>query len=88
MDKDTRLSCTSLRPLKVSGIIEWPSYPCELSSAAVDVVLVLDHERLYLDLQRDLPSSTDIVPLPKSGGVSRGHWVGSTPWDDNCGSVC
>lgn len=40
------------------------------SSPAVDVVLVLDHERLYLDLQRDLASTTDIVPLPKSGGVS------------------
>jgi polyribonucleotide 5'-hydroxyl-kinase len=36
---------------------------------AVDVVLVLDHERLFLDLQRDLPPTTDIVPLPKSGGV-------------------
>jgi polyribonucleotide 5'-hydroxyl-kinase len=36
---------------------------------AVDVVLVLDHERLYLDLQRDLPKTTEIVPLPKSGGV-------------------
>ena len=35
----------------------------------VDVVLVLDHERLYHDLQRDLPSKTEIVPLPKSGGV-------------------
>jgi polyribonucleotide 5'-hydroxyl-kinase len=35
----------------------------------VDVVLVLDHERLTLDLQRDLPKTTEIVPLPKSGGV-------------------
>ena len=36
----------------------------------VDVVLVLDHERLYNDLQKDLPSATHVVPLPKSGGVS------------------
>jgi len=36
----------------------------------VDVVLVIDHERLYNDLQRDLPSSTEVVPLSKSGGVS------------------
>lgn len=35
----------------------------------VDVALVLDHERLCNDLQRDLPSTTQIVPLPKSGGV-------------------
>ena len=36
---------------------------------AVDVVLVLDHERLCNDLQRDLPRTTQIVPTPKSGGV-------------------
>ena len=39
-------------------------------SPPVDVVLVLDHERLTLDLQRDLPKTTEIVPLPKSAGVS------------------
>ena len=38
-------------------------------AAAVDVVLVLDHERLYNDLQRELPRSTNVVALPKSGGV-------------------
>ena len=37
---------------------------------SVDVVFVLDHERLFHDLQRELPRSTQIVPLPKSGGVS------------------
>ena len=52
-----------------------PSLPPSLTpslphSPAVDVVLVLDHERLYHDLQRDLPNTTDVVPLPKSGGVS------------------
>lgn len=90
MDKATRLSCTSLSPLKVRHhVVAVTSHDlyCYLS-VAVDVVLVLDHERLYLDLQRDLPSSTDIVPLPKSGGVSRGHWVGSPAWDDSCGSIC
>ena len=49
--------------------------PLSLSCLAVDVVLVLDHERLYLDLQRDLPKTTDVVPLPKSGGVSWGSNV-------------
>ena len=38
-------------------------------------MLVLDHERLYIDLQKDLPSSTSIVPLPKSGGVSESYPV-------------
>ena len=37
---------------------------------SVDVVFVLDHERLFHDLQRELPHTTQIVPLPKSGGVS------------------
>lgn len=39
---------------------------------AVDVILVVDHERLYNMLQGDLPPSINIIPLPKSGGVSRG----------------
>ena len=34
--------------------------------------MVIDHERLCIDLQRDLPSTAQIVPLPKSGGVSLG----------------
>ena len=37
----------------------------------VDVVFVLDHERLFHDLQRELPRTTQVVPLPKSGGVSQ-----------------
>uniref|UniRef100_A0A1I8AXI1 Protein CLP1 homolog n=1 Tax=Steinernema glaseri TaxID=37863 RepID=A0A1I8AXI1_9BILA len=35
----------------------------------VDVVVVLDHERLYTELKRDLPSFVKIVHHPKSGGV-------------------
>ena len=41
-----------------------------INVATVDVVFVLDHERLFHDLQRELPDTTQIVPLPKSGGVS------------------
>ena len=36
----------------------------------MDVVLVLDSERLYNDFQKDLPNNTSILRLPKSGGVS------------------
>ncbi|XP_037086381.1 protein CLP1 homolog [Pollicipes pollicipes] len=36
----------------------------------VDVVLVLDHERLYNELVRDMPNFVEVVFLPKSGGVS------------------
>ena len=34
-----------------------------------DVVVVLDHERLYTHLQRDLPQYVRICHQPKSGGV-------------------
>jgi len=34
-----------------------------------DVVLVLDQERLYNELSRDLPSFVKVVFLAKSGGV-------------------
>ena len=35
-----------------------------------DVVLVLDNERLLFQLKQDLPSEANILPLPKSAGVS------------------
>ncbi|EEC10333.1 cleavage/polyadenylation factor Ia subunit Clp1p, putative, partial [Ixodes scapularis] len=35
----------------------------------VDVVLVLDQERLYNELARDMPSFVKVVFTPKSGGV-------------------
>ncbi|XP_018321404.1 protein CLP1 homolog [Agrilus planipennis] len=38
-------------------------------SFEVDVILVLDQERLYNELVRDLPSFVKIVFIPKSGGV-------------------
>lgn len=48
------------------------SYKCLVHAAEafeVDVVIVLDHERLYNELERDLPSFVKIVHQPKSGGV-------------------
>lgn len=35
----------------------------------VDVVLVMDQERLYNELVRDLPKFISVVLTPKSGGV-------------------
>lgn len=35
----------------------------------VDVIAVLDQERLYSELKRDMPDFVQIVLLPKSGGV-------------------
>ena len=35
----------------------------------VDVIIVIDQERLYNDLVRDMPRFVNIIWLPKSGGV-------------------
>ena len=35
----------------------------------VDVVIVLDQERLHSELVRDMPDFVKVVLLPKSGGV-------------------
>jgi len=58
--------------INTCGWIKGSGYQCLVNAAAafeVDVVVVLDHERLYNDLQRDLPSVVKIVHQPKSGGV-------------------
>ena len=39
-------------------------------SILVDVLLVLDQERLHSQLKRDMPDFVKVVLLPKSGGVS------------------
>lgn len=36
----------------------------------VSIILVLDQERLYNELVRDMPSFVKVTLLPKSGGVS------------------
>ena len=42
---------------------------CLIQAFEVDVILVLDQERVYNDLVRDMPSFVKVVWLPKSGGV-------------------
>ena len=41
----------------------------DLYISQVDVILVLDQERVYNDLVRDMPDFVKVVWLPKSGGV-------------------
>ena len=41
-----------------------------LVSFSVDIIVVMDQERLYNELKRDMPDFVKIVLLPKSGGVS------------------
>jgi len=43
---------------------------CLLCENLVDVLLVLDQDRLHSQLKRDMPDFVKVVLLPKSGGVS------------------
>ncbi|CAD6185939.1 unnamed protein product [Caenorhabditis auriculariae] len=58
--------------INTCGWVTGEGYSC-LSMAAsafeVDVIVVLDHERLYNDLSRDLPPFVKLLHQPKSGGV-------------------
>ncbi|KAF5280435.1 hypothetical protein FQR65_LT03244 [Abscondita terminalis] len=64
---------------KVSGVIintcgwiKGPGYKTLTDVARtfeVDIILVLDQERLYNELVRDMPTFVKVVYLPKSGGV-------------------
>jgi polyribonucleotide 5'-hydroxyl-kinase len=48
-------------------------YQCIIHAAGafeVDVIIVLDQERLHSELVRDMPEFVKVLLLPKSGGVS------------------
>nr|CAB3231681.1 polyribonucleotide 5'-hydroxyl-kinase Clp1 [Phallusia mammillata] len=54
------------------GWVKGQGYQCILHTAQsfeADVVLVLDSERLYNDLKRDLPDFVNVILQPKSPGV-------------------
>ncbi|CAB3403119.1 unnamed protein product [Caenorhabditis bovis] len=54
------------------GWVNNEGYQCLITAASafeVDVVVVLDHERLYSDLSKDLPEFVKLLHQPKSGGV-------------------
>ncbi|XP_057655334.1 protein CLP1 homolog [Diorhabda carinulata] len=58
--------------INTCGWIKSAGYKQLLNSAKtfeVDVIMVLDQERLYNELVRDLPNFVKIIFLPKSGGV-------------------
>ncbi|XP_023017710.1 protein CLP1 homolog [Leptinotarsa decemlineata] len=58
--------------INTCGWTKAEGYKQLLSSAKcfeVDVILVLDQERLYNELVRDVPNFVKVVFLPKSGGV-------------------
>ncbi|VDN59708.1 unnamed protein product, partial [Dracunculus medinensis] len=58
--------------INTCGWVKGEGYACIVHAAEqfeVDVVIVLDHERLFIELQRDLPNFVKILHQPKSGGV-------------------
>ncbi|XP_056387452.1 polyribonucleotide 5'-hydroxyl-kinase Clp1 isoform X3 [Hyla sarda] len=74
------LRCEANRRASVSGClintcgwVKGSGYQALIHAASafeVDVVIVLDQERLYNDLRRDLPHFVHTLLLPKSGGAS------------------
>ena len=59
--------------INTSGWIKDEGFKSILHTALefdVSTVLVLDQERLRVELKRDLPEYVKVLSLPKSGGVS------------------
>lgn len=59
--------------INTCGWVQSGGYQCLIHAAQtfeVDVVVVLDKERLHSELTRDLPNFVKVLLLPKSGGVS------------------
>ncbi|XP_063715229.1 polyribonucleotide 5'-hydroxyl-kinase Clp1-like [Symsagittifera roscoffensis] len=58
--------------INTCGFVKGVGYSSILHAAKefeVDVVIVLEQERLYNELKKSLPAKTKVVLLPKSGGV-------------------
>ncbi|XP_072038942.1 polyribonucleotide 5'-hydroxyl-kinase Clp1-like [Amphiura filiformis] len=58
--------------INTCGWVKGDGYECIKHAAKafeVDVIIVLDQERLYNELVRDMPSFVKVVLQPKSGGV-------------------
>lgn len=70
--KANRKACISGVIVNACGWIRGGGYQSILTAAKdfeIDVVIVLDQERLYKELERDLPKFVKCVLQPKSGGV-------------------
>lgn len=73
----TRINCFAAKAsgviINTCGWVKGEGYKQLIQAAKafeVDVILVLDQERLYNELVRDMPNFIKVVFLPKSGGVS------------------
>uniref|UniRef100_A0A1I7UHS2 Protein CLP1 homolog n=1 Tax=Caenorhabditis tropicalis TaxID=1561998 RepID=A0A1I7UHS2_9PELO len=60
--------------INTCGWVDGEGFKCLVKAASafeVDVVIVLDHERLYSDLSKELPEFVRLTHVPKSGGVEQ-----------------
>ena len=81
--EDVNERCAKNRKTNVSGVVintcgwvrggGYQSLVHAAGAFEVDVVVVLDQERLHSELQRDMPEFVRVVLQPKSGGVSQGQ---------------
>ncbi len=71
MEEDKRTMASGVI-INTCGWVKGAGYQLLLHAAKafnVNVILVMDQERLYNELLRDVDSSINVVFLPKSGGV-------------------
>lgn len=67
-------ACIGGMVINTCGWVDGDGYRCIINAASafeVDVVVVLDHERLYSDLGKELPEFVRLTHVPKSGGVEQ-----------------
>lgn len=60
--------------INTCGWVDGDGFKCIVNAASafeVDVVIVMDHERLYSDLGKELPEFVRLTHVPKSGGVEQ-----------------
>ncbi|KAK3109122.1 hypothetical protein FSP39_023474 [Pinctada imbricata] len=79
MAEVVNMKCDKIRKTSVSGLVintggwikggGYDSLKHTAGSFEVDVIIVLDQERLYNELKRDMPDFVKVILLPKSGGV-------------------
>lgn len=70
--KEDKRTMSSGMVINTCGWVKGAGYQLLLHAAKafeVNIILVLDQERLYNELLRDVDSSVNVVFLPKSGGV-------------------
>ncbi|KAH3711010.1 hypothetical protein DPMN_070509 [Dreissena polymorpha] len=73
------MKCDTFKKVNHSGVIintggwvrgsGYDSLKHTAGSFEVDIIAILDQERLYTEMKRDMPDFVQIILLPKSGGV-------------------